>query len=461
MAKTKKWLAGLTLALVMAVFGTAAGMAGEDMFSRVQEYTLDNGLKVLLLPESRAPVVTLQVWYKVGSRNEVLGKTGLSHLTEHLMFRGTEKYGPKVFSRTVQKMGGNDNAFTSKDYTAYFENGPQSALGLWLEMEADRMRHLKVGEDLFTTEKQVVIEERRLRTEDDPVGTLVEETVAMAFKAHSYQWPIIGWMHDIQGLQREDFLAHYRTFYRPDNATVVVVGDIEPQQVLKQVKGTFGKLPKGGQPPGFRPFEPPQQGERRLTLQREAQLPFLIMAYHTPNLTEKDAFALEVLSLVLSQGKSSRLYQKLVYEQRLALEVGADYEMATASPSLFTVYGQPLPGKTVEELEKALEAEIARIKEAPISDQELQKAKNQTEAAFVMAQDSIFYRGMLLGKYETIADWKKLQEIVPGIRAVTKEDVQAAAQKYLVAHNRTVGILHPLKTDKPKMGTYKSHEHIR
>lgn len=449
----------LVMALLLAWSGLQA--AENDLFRRVQEYTLDNGLKVLLLPEPRAPVVTLQVWYKVGSRNEVLGKTGLSHLTEHLMFRGTEKFGPKIFSRTVQKMGGNDNAFTSKDYTAYFENGPQTGLALWLEMEADRMRHLKVGEDLFATEKQVVIEERRLRTEDDPVGSLLEETVATAFKAHSYQWPIIGWMHDIAELQREDLLNHYRTFYQPNNATVVVVGDIEPQAVLKQVKATFGKIPPGPPRPEFRPFEPPQQGERRLTLTREAQLPFVVMAYHAPNLNDKDAFALEVLSLVLSQGKSSRLYHNLVYEQRLALSVGADYEMATANPGLFSVYGQPLPGKTVEELEKALEAQLARVRETPISDEELTKAKNQTEAAFVMAQDSLFYRGMLLGRYETIGGWRKLQEIVPGIRAVTKEDVQRVAQKYLVATNRTVGLLHPLKTDKPKGGMYKSHDQIR
>ncbi|MFP3866714.1 MAG: M16 family metallopeptidase [Desulfobacteraceae bacterium] len=453
----------LNLLLLLCLWFLAVGCsetANADLYARVQEVKLDNGLKVLLWPETRAPVVTLQVWYRVGSRNETLGKTGISHLTEHLMFRGTEKYGPKVFSRQVQKFGGTDNAFTSKDYTAYFEIGPQTSLKMWLQMEADRMQNLKVSEELFRTEQQVVLEERRLRTEDDPVSFLIEDTVAAAYKAHPYQWPVIGWMHDIKNLRREDFLTHYNQYYQPNNATVVVVGDFEPEAVLSEIRATFGKIPPGPEPPPFQPMEPPQQGERRVTVHREAQLPFICLAYHVPNLGHSDAYPLEVLSSILSQGRSSRLFQQLVYEKRLALDVGADYSLATASPSLFMVYAQPLPGKTVEEVKQALEAELARIKTTPVTDRELTKAKNQAESAIVMAQDSLFYRGMLLGRYETVDSWQRLKELLPGIQAVEKNDVLRVAQQYLVPQNCTVGILHPIRTDQAVIGRYQGYGQI-
>lgn len=431
------------------------------VFARVQEYTLDNGLKVLLLPEPRAPVVSVQVWYRVGSRNEVLGKTGLSHLLEHLMFRGTEKYGPKVFSRLVQRVGGNDNAFTSKDYTAYFENGPKDQLKLFLELEADRMRNLKISEELFQTERQVVLEERRLRTEDDPVNSLYEETVATAFKAHPYQWPVIGWMQDIKNLTRADLQAYYNQYYQPNNATLVVVGDIEPEAALALIRETFGQLPPGPPPPPFLPVEPPQQGERRTQVVREAQLPAIFLAYHVPNLTHPDAYALEVLSLILGSGRSSRLQRQLIYDRKLALDAGADYESATASPSLFLIYAQPLPGQAVATVEKAIDREIRRLQEQPVSERELAKAKNQAEAAFVKRQDSLFYRGMLLGRYQTVGDWRKLNDFIPGIRAVTKDAVQRVARTYLVPTNRTVGILVPQKTSRPTRERFVPHEAIR
>ncbi|MGQ9920110.1 MAG: M16 family metallopeptidase [Desulfobacca sp.] len=427
----------------------------------MQEHQLDNGLTVLLMPESRAPIVSVQVWYRVGSRNEVLGKTGLSHLLEHLMFRGTEKYGPKVFSRLLQQAGASNNAFTAKDYTAYFETGPVASLRLFLELEADRMRHLKFSEDLFRPEQQVVLEERRLRTEDDPVNSLYEELVATAFKAHPYQWPIIGWMHDIASLTLADLRQYYDRYYQPNNATLVVVGDIDPATTLQFIQETFGQIPRGPEPPPFRALEPPQQGERRTEITREAQLPALFLAYHVPNLTSAEAFPLEVLSLILAQGHSSRLHRRLVYEAKVALDVGAEYEFATASPSLFVFYAQPLPGKSLAQVEQLLEAEIDKIKKQLVSEDELLKAKNQTEAAFIMGQDSLFYRGMLLGRYQTIGSWQKLNDIVPGIRAVTAADVQRVAQKYLVPTNRTVGILNPLKPSRPTTERFVPHEQVR
>ena len=254
---------------------------------------------------------------------------------------------------------------------------------------------------------------------------------------------------------------YYNTYYQPNNATLVVVGDIDPQSALTEIQKTFGNIPKGPEPPPFLPLEPPQQGERRTELNREAQVPAIFMAYHTPDLNDKDALPLEVLSLILSQGRSSRLYQRLVYEAKLALDAGAEYDFATANPSLFVFYAQPLPGKAMNSIEQAMDAEIEKIKTQPVSEKELTKAKNQTEAAFIMSQDSLFYRGMLLGRYQTIGSWKKLNEIVPGIRAVTAEDVKRVAQKYLVKANCTVGILNPIKPTRPTMERFTPHGQIR
>ncbi|RJR39800.1 MAG: insulinase family protein [Deltaproteobacteria bacterium] len=444
-------LVSLACLLVLGIFSGAAASPGPDLFDRVVEHRLPNGLKVLLLQESRAPIISVQIWYKVGSRNEELGKTGISHLLEHLMFKATEKYGPKEFSLRVQKTGGSDNAFTGRDYTAYFENGPKIEMKNWLEMEAERMRGLKVGENDFATERNVVLEERRLRTEDDPVSFLFEEVMAAAFKAHPYQWPVIGWFHDIETLTREDFLQHYRRYYVPNNCTVVVVGDIDPQEALKAIEATFGAIPAGPAPPKVTAKEPRQYGERRVVVNREAQLPYLIMAYHAPNWEDQDAYPLELLSRVLSQGRSSRLYHNLIYQQRLALQAGADYDFDTANPTLFSLYAQPLPEKTVAQLEAALEAEVKRVQTEMVGEKELQKVKNQTVAQYYMSLDSLFFRGMILGRLETVARWSLIKEFVPKILQVTAADVQRVAKKYLVPENRNVGILSPIKTDKPKM----------
>ncbi len=424
-------------------------------FSQVVEHKLKNGMLVLVLREPRAPLISHQVWYKVGSRNEMLGKTGLSHLTEHLMFKGTDKLKPKEFSRLIQKAGGNDNAFTSKDYTAYFQNGPKTELKRWMELEADRMRGLKVDDKAFDTEKKVVLEERRLRTEDDPISFLMEDTVASAYKAHPYQWPIVGWYHDLETASRDDFLKYYNTYYQPNNATLVVVGDVNPKEVIAWAEDTYGRIPAGSQPPAVTAKEPPQYGERRVQVQREAQLPYLVMAYHVPNWDNPDAFALELLSSILSQGRSSRLYHKLVYKDRLALEAGADYNLDTASDSILVFYGQPLPGKTVAQVERALDSEIKRLQTDLVEPQELEKAKNQVASSFYLAMDSLFYRGMLLGKLATVARWNLLNEYIPKIQQVTAEDIRRVARQYLVTNNRTLGVLLPIKSDRPTVGRYQ------
>jgi zinc protease len=454
------------LALLAAVFwglGAVPLFASEaqNLFDLVQEHTLKNGLKVLLLKETRAPIISVQVWYRVGSRNENLGKTGLSHLTEHLMFKGTAKYGPKVFSREIQKVGGTDNAFTSRNYTAYFENGPKDRLRHWLEMEADRMRGLNLDEKAFETEKKVVLEERRLRTEDDPASFMQEATLAAAFEAHPYQWPVIGWLHDIESITLEDFRTYYQRYYLPNNCTVVVVGDFEPGAALKDIEETFGQLPPGPEPPKVTAKEPNHYGERRVWVHREAQFPAILITYNVPNWEDPDAYPLELLSRVLSQGRSSRLYQNLVYKQKLALAAGADYDFDTTDPFLFMLYGQPMPGKTVAQLEAALEAEVKKLQKDLVSAEELAKAKNQVAATFYMAMDSLFYRGMVLGRTETVARWTLLKEFIPKMQQVTREDVRRVARKYLVADSRTAGILVPVKTGKPRGGRLQPIGEIR
>ena len=313
-----------------------------NLFDKVVEHQLANGLKVLLLREPRAPIITLQVWYRVGSRNEALGKTGISHLVEHMMFKGTAKYGPKYFSREVQKVGGTDNAFTSRNYTAYFETGPKDQLRHWLEMEADRMRGINLDEKAFETEKKVVIEERRLRTEDDPVSFMQEATMAATFEAHPYQWPIIGWLNDIESITLDDYRTYYHRYYLPNNCTLVVVGDIDPKEALTQIEATFGTLPAGPEPPKVTAKEPKHYGPRRVEVHREAQFPALLMNYHVPNWESPDAYPLELLARILSSGRSSRLYHNLVYQQKLALEAGADYNFDTVDPVyLFALPASP------------------------------------------------------------------------------------------------------------------------
>ncbi len=449
------WLAFVVLVSLLGGLLSGKARANSELFSQVVEHRLSNGMLVLVLKEPRAPLVSHQVWYRVGSRYENLGKTGLSHLTEHLMFKGTEKYKAKEFSRLVQKAGGTDNAFTSRDYTAYFQNGPKTELRRWMEMEADRMRGLKVDDKAFDTEKKVVLEERRLRTEDDPVSFLMEDVVAAAYKAHPYQWPIIGWYHDIESLTREDFLTHYNLYYQPNNATLVVVGDVDPQEVISLAEKIYGKIPPGPKPPPVTAKEPRQYGERRVVVQREAQLPYLVMGYHVPNWQNPDSFALELLVRLLSHGRSSRLYHKLVYKDRLALEAGADYDLDTADDSLFMFYGQPLPGKTVAQLERAIEAEIRKLQTELVEPKELEKAKNQVAASFYMSMDSLFYRGMVLGKLATVARWTLIREFVPKILEVTPEDLRRVARTYFMPENRTLGVLLPEKGERPKMGRYR------
>jgi len=413
-------------------------------FKDVKEYKLDNGLKVLLLEEHKAPVAVFQIWYKVGSMYEPYDRAGISHMLEHMMFRGTKKHGPKTFSKLVQRYGGSDNAFTSQDYTAYFQTFASDRIWLSLDLESDRMTNLLLDNKDFLAERDVVAEERRMRTDSDPESALAEETQAAAFDVHPYHWPIIGWMETIKNFTDDALREHYRKFYVPNNATIVIVGDIDSEKMIKQIKDYFGGIPKGPEPPQVKLTEPEQHGERRVYLKKEAQLPTIYIAYHTPDQDSPDTYALDILETVLSGGRSSRLYKDLVYEKQIAQYAGAGYSNVSKDPELITFYAGVMPGKTSDEVEKALYDEMDRLKAEPVTERELKKAKNQIEASFIMGQDSNFNRAMMLGRYESVSSWRLLEKYIDGIRAVTPEDVMRVAKQYLVPDGRTVGVLVPL-----------------
>jgi len=414
----------------------------------VDEYVLDNGLKVLILEDHKAPTATFQIWYRVGSRDENIGKTGLSHLLEHMMFKGTAKYGPKTFSQTIQRAGGMDNAFTSHEFTGYFELLSSDRIGLPIEMEADRMRNIILTPEAVLSERDVVTEERRLRYEDEPQNLVHEQLAATAFTNHPYRWPVIGWMSDLKNLDPEDLVKHYNTYYVPNNAVIIVVGDVIAGDVLKKIKEAFGGIPRGPAIRKNRTEDDEQRGEKRVFVKKEAELPYVAAVYKVPNILHEDGYALDVLSGILSGGKSSRLYKELVYEKQLALSAWASYDGMFTDPFLFMAAATAGQGKKIEEVEKAMLDVIGQIRKTPPTEREVQKAKNQIEASFIMEQDSIYMQARTIATFEMIGGWKLIDKYLEGIRKVSPEDVRRVAEKYLIDDQKTTGILIPLEAKK-------------
>jgi len=417
--------------------------------SQIQEVVLENGLKVLLVENRKSPVVTFQVWYRVGSRNEEDGKSGLSHFLEHMMFKGTAKVGPEEYSRIIAKNGGRSNAFTTADATVYFATMSPEKIGLAVELEADRMAGALLRGRYFEPEKKVIMEERRLRTEDNPTSALAEVTSAAAYMVHPYRRPVIGWMEDIQNLTREDLKSYYRAYYAPNNAFIVVVGDFSTKEMLAKIQGAFGKIPRRPDLPKVKIKEPPQRGERRILLKKEAELPSLLIYYHAPNLRDPDSPTLDLLAVILSGGRSSRLYQELVYHKRIVRSVDADYGRLSVDSTIFSVSAQMMPEKDAAEAERAIDLLLERVRSEPVSDRELDKAKNQVEAAFVFGQDSFFGQAMKIGQYEISAHWRSLENYLEGIRKVTPGDILRVAKQYLDPDRRTVGVLIPIREKSP------------
>jgi zinc protease len=434
--------------LVFVMFLLAA--FSQNSFSAgVQEFNLDNGLKVLLLEDHKSPAVTFQVWYRVGSRNEQDGKSGLAHFLEHMMFKGTPNTGPEEYSRIIAKNGGQTNAFTTADVTVYFATMSRDKIHIPLELEADRMVNALLDEKYFEAEKRVIQEERRLRVDDNPVAALGEVAGAVAYMVHPYRRPVIGWMHDIENLTRQDLVDFYKLYYSPNNAFIVVSGDFSTDEILPKIKAAYGKIPRGATPPKVQAAEPPQRGERRTVLKKEAELPFVMTYYHAPNLKSPDSFALDLLTVILAGGRSSRLHQDLVYQKRLVRGVDADYSGASIDPTVFSVTAQLLPGKEPGPIQREIDGLIEKVKTELVGERELNKAKNQVEAAFIFGRDSIFGQAMKIGFYEAVGDWRLMDRYIEGIRKVSREDIRRVAKQYLDSDRRTLGTLIPLKDKMP------------
>jgi zinc protease len=415
----------------------------------VQSYKLSNGMKVLVIENHRAPVVVSQVWYKVGSSYEHDGITGISHVLEHMMFKGTEKHPAGEFSEIIAANGGEENAFTGQDYTAYFQKIANDRLELCLELEADRMRNLKLDEKEFLKEVEVVKEERRLRTEDKPTALTYERFNAVAYTNSPYRRPIIGWMEDLDTLDIDDVRKWYKTWYAPNNATLVVAGDVVAEEVYRLAKQYFGQLPTS-EIEALKPRrEAKQYGTQRLSVEVPAKIPYLVMGYKAPVLTnveEKwEAYALEVLAGILDGGNSARLSNNLVRGQQIANSANASYSMSARHETLFVLSAVPNDGVATDVLEFALREEVDRIKIQLPEEKELERVKAQVVAAQVYKQDSVFYQAMEVGMLDTIGlPWQIKDQYVQNIMAVTAEQVQQVAKKYLIDEQLTVAVLDPL-----------------
>jgi len=452
--RTKSFLIFL-LIMPLTVFANAT----------IQEFKLDNGLKLIVQEDHRSPVVVSQVWYRAGSLDEVNGKTGVAHVLEHMMFKGTKQVKAGQFSRLIAAAGGKENAFTSTDYTCYFQQLEKSHLPLSFKLEADRMANLQLTDEEFSKEIKVVMEERRWRTDDKPQSKVNEAFQSAAYIAHPYSRPVIGFMNDLENMTVADAREWYHTWYAPNNATLVVVGDVNAQEVYQLAKQYFGKLKPIVLPARKPQVEPVQIGERRVVVKAPAKLPYLLMGYHVPALTNPESdwepYALEVLAGVLSGNPAARLNQRLVRETQLAIDASAGYDLLSRGhQSIFAVDATPSEGKTVVDVEAALLEQIKKIKESGVTAEELERVKAGVIAAEVYKRDSMFYQGMQLGTVETIGfPWKILEDYPNKLRAVTPEQVQAVAKKYLLDDNLTIATLDPQPIDPNAKPQGKPHVH--
>lgn len=383
------------------------------------------------------------------------------------MFKGTEQLSPGEFSRIIAANGGRENAFTGRDYTAYFQRLEKSRLPVAFELEADRMRNLVLQDKEFAKEVNVVMEERRLRTEDKPQSLAYERFQAAAYQTSPYRNPVIGWMNDLQNMEVKDLADWYRDWYAPGNATLVVVGDVKAEEVFKLARETFGQHPASNAVALKPQDEVEQKGLRRIVVKAPAEVPYLLMGYKVPSLKTaedaSDAYALEVLAGVLDGGDSARFARELVRDSQVATSAGAGYDLYARLSTMMLLDGTPGQGREIKELEQALIAQVERIKEEPIDAAELERIKAQVVAEDVYERDSVFYQAMQMGRLETVGlGWQRVDEYVEGIKAVTPEQVQAVARKYLTEDRLTVAVLEPLPMDqaKPRRAGYGGRHDI-
>src|SRR6266849_3721721 len=379
-----------------AVFALAPARAQEFP---VAARTLKNGMRVLVQSDHSIPNVALYIFYRIGSRNERPGTTGLSHFFEHMMLNGTKKYGPGELDKVLESNGGSNNAYTTKDTTVYQDWFPRSALPLIFDIEADRIQNLNFDPQKIQSERGVVASERRLRTDNDNGGLLDEQLWATAYIAHPYQWPVVGWMSDIEHWTMEDLKHHFEMGYSPSNATMVVVGDVTPEEMFQLCEKYIEPIPSHAPPPPVTTLEPAQLGERRLGVHKPAELPLLLIGYHLPPTNNADFYALNILQAVLFRGESSRMYQRLVDKDQIALEVSVFTEPAF-DPTLAEIFVQPKQGVDPAACEKAVYEELERVKTSVITDQELEKAKNIRLMEFYQQMRTISGRANTSGIYE-------------------------------------------------------------
>ena len=448
-------LHGRALAPLVLLAGLLVGGCSD-----IHDTTLANGMRVIVKEDHRSPVVVSQIWYKVGSMDEPQGLTGISHVLEHMMFKGTERLKPNEFSRIIAEHGGRENAFTSYDYTAYYQQLEKSRLPISFELEADRMQNLKIDDNEARKEIQVVMEERRLRTEDQPEALVYEQLMANAFQAHSYRHPVIGWMADLGRITPDDLRDWYRRWYAPNNATLVVVGDVQPGDVVALAEKYFGGIRRRDIERPIIPNEPAQQQERRTRVKAPAQVPYMLMGFHAPVLAGEgdkkkapqwEPYALSVLAGVLDGGNSARFERELVRMQKVAAGVVTEYNSIARDPMLMLFGGTPAGGRKIEDLEQALRTQIERVRTEPVSEAELKRVKAQVVAQDVYARDSVFYQAMQLGRLAmSDLNLSLVDERVERINAVTAEQVMTVAKKYLTDDNLTVAVLDPLPIGKAK-----------
>jgi len=449
MTTIRRFLTTVVLVCELA-FASASNAQDEAKQFPVATKTLKNGMKVLVQSDHSIPNVALYIFYRVGSRNEHPGTTGLSHFFEHMMFNGAKKYGPGELDKVMEANGGENNAYTNQNLTVYQDWFPRSALPLIFDIEADRIRYLQFDPKKIASEREVVASERRLRTDNDNGGLLDEQLWATAYIAHPYQWPVVGWMSDIEHWTMDDLKHHFEMGYSPNNATMVVVGDVTSDEIFQLCEKYIEPIPTHTPPPPVTTVEPEQLGERRLVVHKPAELPLLMIGYHVPQTNNPDFYALNILRTVLFQGESSRMYQRLVDKDQIALDVSSYVESAF-DPTLAIIVAQPKQGVDPAACEKAIYEELDKAKTALISDQELEKAKNIRLVEFYHQMRTINGRANTIGTYEIyFGDYTKLFDAAKNYSAVTKEDVQRVAQKYFGANNRTVATLVPENEEKTK-----------
>jgi zinc protease len=426
----------LPLFLMLALTGRAQ-MKADD----VKTFTLKNGMKFLVVEDFSIPNANMYLFYKVGSRNEYQGITGLSHFFEHMMFNGAKKYGPKLFDQTMEFNGGANNAYTTENVTVYTDWFPASASEIIFDMEADRIASLSIDPKMVESERGVVLSERRTGLENSPWRLLSQSVQATAFQEHPYHWPVIGYEDDMKNWTQQDLERYFKTYYAPNNCVVVVSGAIKVDQVKRMAEKYLEPIPAQPAPPVVHIVEPAQTGERRITVKKEVATPYLMIAYHTPASKNEDYYALNILSSVLSSGQSSRLYSALVDKQQLATQVSSDFG-DSFDPNLFNFYAVANKNVNETDLENAIYAEIEKIKTNGISETELQKIKNQKLMEFYSQVETINGKSNNIGTYEVFfGDYKKMFNAPANYNKITVTDVQNVAKKYFVKSNRTVGIL--------------------